>query len=143
MERFTTAHPDLAAQFTRTQAGELPQGLAGLVQDVAVDPKGMATRAASGKALNALSPALPELIGGSADLTPSNQTAIKDGGDFTPEARGSRYLRFGVREHAMGQILNGLALHGGLIPYGGTFWCSPITCARLSAWRPSCTTASS
>jgi transketolase len=65
--------------------------------------------------------ALPELIGGSADLTPSNQTAIKDAVDFTPEARGGRYLRFGVREHAMGAILNGLALHGGLIPYGGTF----------------------
>ncbi len=121
MERFAKAHPDLAMQFTRTQAGELPKGLAELVPEFAVDPKGMATRAASGKVLNALAPALPELIGGSADLTPSNQTAIKDGGDFAPEARGSRYLRFGVREHAMGQILNGLTLHGGLIPYGGTF----------------------
>ncbi len=121
MERYTKAHADLAAQFTRTQAGKLPDGLAAMIPAPAPDPKGMATRAASGKALNALAPALPELMGGSADLTPSNQTAIKDASDFTPEARGGRYLRFGVREHAMGQILNGLALHGGLIPYGGTF----------------------
>jgi transketolase len=121
MERYTKANADLAAQFARTQAGKLPNGLAALITAPAVDPKGMATRAASGKALNAVAAALPELIGGSADLTPSNQTAIKDAVDFTPEARGGRYLRFGVREHAMGAILNGLALHGGLIPYGGTF----------------------
>jgi transketolase len=121
MERYAKAHADLAAQFARTQAGELPGGLAGLMPAPVPDPKGIATRAASGKALNALAPVLPELIGGSADLTPSNQTAIKDAGDFTPAARGGRYLRFGVREHAMGGILNGIALHGGLIPYGGTF----------------------
>jgi transketolase len=121
MERYTKAHADLAAQFERTQAGKLPDGLAALIPAPAADPKGMATRAASGKALNALAPSLPELIGGSADLTPSNQTAIKDASDFSPEARGGRYLRFGVREHAMGAILNGIALHGGLIPYGGTF----------------------
>jgi transketolase len=121
MERYTEAHADLAAQFARTQAGKLPDGLAALIPAPAADPKGMATRAASGKALNALAPSLPELIGGSADLTPSNQTAIKDASDFSPEARGGRYLRFGVREHAMGAILDGIALHGGLIPYGGTF----------------------
>jgi transketolase len=121
MERYTKANADLAAQFARTQAGKLPDGLAALIPAPAADPKGMATRAASGKALNALAPSLPELIGGSADLTPSNQTAIKDASDFSPEARGGRYLRFGVREHAMGAILNGIALHGGLIPYGGTF----------------------
>jgi len=119
--KYAKEKPELAAQFERTQAGKLPANLAALLPAVPADPKGMATRAASGKALNAIAPALPELIGGSADLTPSNQTAIKDGGDFTPESRGNRYLRFGVREHAMGAILNGLALHGGLIPYGGTF----------------------
>jgi transketolase len=135
MERFAKSHPDLASQFTRTQAGKLPGGLAALAPEAPADPKGMATRAASGKVLNALAPALPELIGGSADLTPSNQTSIKDAGDFTPEARGGRYLRFGVREHAMGQILNGLSLHGGLIPYGGTPSVSPTTCARRSDWR--------
>ncbi len=121
MGRFAKAQPDLSAQFSRTQAGKLPDGLSKLLPAVGVDPKGVATRAAFGKALNALAPALPELIGGSADLTPSNQTAIKDAGDFTPEARGNRYLRFGVREHAMGSFLNGIRLHGGLIPYGGTF----------------------
>jgi transketolase len=121
LERYAKAYSGLAAQFARTQAGRLPDGLGALLPAAAVDPKGMATRAASGKALNAVAAALPELMGGSADLTPSNQTAIKDAADFTPEARGGRYLRFGVREHAMGAILNGLALHGGLIPYGGTF----------------------
>jgi len=121
MERYAKAQSQLSAQFSRTQAGNLPDGLSKLLPAVAVDPNGVATRAAYGKALNATATALPELIGGSADLTPSNQTAIKDAGDFTPEARGNRYLRFGVREHAMGQILNGIRLHGGLIPYGGTF----------------------
>jgi len=121
MGRFAKAQPELSAQFARTQSSKLPDGLAKLLPAVAADPKGVATRAAFGKALNATAPALPELIGGSADLTPSNQTAIKDAGDFTPEARGNRYLRFGVREHAMGSILNGIRLHGGLIPYGGTF----------------------
>jgi len=121
MQRYAKAHPEWGAQFTRTQAGKLPYGLEKLLPVVPADPKGVATRAAFGKALNATAGALPELIGGSADLTPSNQTSIKDGGDFTPEARGNRYLRFGVREHAMGAILNGIALHGGLLPYGGTF----------------------
>jgi transketolase len=121
MQRYAQAHPDRAAQFTRTQGGKLPYGLEKLLPMLPADPNGIATRAAYGKALNATAGALPELIGGSADLTPSNQTAIKDGGDFTPEARGNRYLRFGVREHAMGAILNGIALHGGLLPYGGTF----------------------
>jgi transketolase len=121
MQRYAKAQPERAAQFTRTQAGKLPYGLEKLLPMLPADPKGVATRAAFGKALNATAGALPELIGGSADLTPSNQTSIKDGGDFTPEARGNRYLRFGVREHAMGAILNGIALHGGLLPYGGTF----------------------
>ncbi|MBM3120787.1 MAG: transketolase, partial [Chloroflexi bacterium] len=121
MQRFAKAQPERAAEFARTQAGKLPYGLEKLLPMLPADPKGVATRAAYGKALNATAGALPELIGGSADLTPSNQTAIKDGGDFTPEARANRYLRFGVREHAMGAILNGIALHGGLLPYGGTF----------------------
>jgi transketolase len=119
--RFSKEKAELAAQFERALAGKLPANLASLAPVLPADPKGVATRAASGKALNAFAPALPELLGGSADLTPSNQTAIKDGGDFTPENRANRYLRFGVREHAMAAILNGLALHGGLIPYGGTF----------------------
>ncbi|MCJ7513984.1 MAG: transketolase [Anaerolineales bacterium] len=121
MAGYAQAYPELTAQFKRTQSGALPEGLAELIPAVPADPKGVATRAASGKALNALAPALPELIGGSADLTPSNQTLIKDSGDYTPDTPGNRYIRFGVREHAMASMINGIALHGGLIPYAGTF----------------------
>ncbi|MEW6568965.1 MAG: transketolase [Chloroflexota bacterium] len=121
MARYRQAHPELAAQFDRTQTSDLPRDLAAKVPAFEPDAKGIATRAASGKVLNALALSLPELMGGSADLTPSNQTAIKGEGHFSPEARYNRYLHFGVREHAMGAILSGMALHGGLIPYGGTF----------------------
>jgi transketolase len=81
----------------------------------------MATRSASGKVINALAPILPELIGGSADLTPSNNTWIKDSADFQKGTSAARNFHFGVREHGMGAIINGLAVHGGIIPYGGTF----------------------
>ncbi len=121
MARYRQTHPDLAVQFDRTQAGDLPDDVSLNVPPFDPDLKGIATRAASGKVLNALAPWLPELMGGSADLTPSNLTAIKGEGDFGPDARANRYLRFGVREHAMGAILSGIALHRGLIPYGGTF----------------------
>lgn len=87
----------------------------------ATDDKGIATRAASGQVLNALSDVLPQLCGGSADLTPSNNTWLKNSSAFQSESHGGRYLHFGVREHAMGAILNGLAYHGGFIPYGATF----------------------
>jgi transketolase len=119
--RYQQSFPDLAAQFERCQAGRLPEGLDDLVPFFPSDPKGFATRVSSGTVLNALAPALPELIGGSADLTGSNKTAITDEPPFTAKEREGRYLYFGVREHAMGSILSGLALHGGLIPYGGTF----------------------
>jgi transketolase len=85
------------------------------------DGKPIATRAAFGRSLNAVAPRLPTLVGGSADLTPSNNTAIQGAHDFQKGAWDGRYLRFGVREHAMGAILSGLALHGGVRPYGGTF----------------------
>ncbi len=81
----------------------------------------LATRKASGAVLNALAQALPTLIGGSADLAPSNVTLLKGFADFQRETPAGRNLRFGVREHTMGSILNGMALHGGLLPYGGTF----------------------
>jgi transketolase len=81
----------------------------------------MATRAASGEALNALAEQIPELIGGSADLTGSNKTRIESEPPFSVENRDARYIHFGVREHAMAAIMNGIALHGGLIPFGGTF----------------------
>ena len=82
----------------------------------------MATREASGKVLNAIVPHLPTMLGGSADLTPSNNTYVKSMGEFQANNRTGRYIRYGVREHAMGGIMNGLALTDGIIPYGGTFF---------------------
>jgi transketolase len=114
-------YPELAGEFERTQDGALPGGYVNNLPVFGADPKGMASRASSGKMLNALAPALPELIGGSADLTGSNKTDISGEQAFGPETRDARYIHFGVREHAMGAVLNGIALHGGLIPYGGTF----------------------
>ena len=110
-------------------AGELERRLRGELAadwdaDLAVftpDDGPIATRAASGKVLNAAAVKLPELMGGSADLAGSNNTDIDGEGDFESGAYGSRNLRFGIREHSMGAILNGMALHGGFIPYGGTF----------------------
>jgi transketolase len=81
----------------------------------------MATRVASGKALNALAARLPTVMGGSADLAPSTNTLLRNSGDFEADNYGGRNMRFGVREHAMGSIVNGMALHGGVIPYGATF----------------------
>ena len=85
------------------------------------DTKGMATRVASGKILNAIAGRMTNLMGGSADLAPSTKTLIDNEDDFQPPGFEGRNMRFGVREHAMGGILNGMALHGGLIPYGATF----------------------
>ena len=81
----------------------------------------MATRVASGKVLNAMAPKIANLIGGSADLAPSTKTLLSGETDYQAANYAGRNLRFGVREHAMGGILNGMALHGGLIPYGATF----------------------
>ncbi|MBX7222656.1 MAG: transketolase [Blastocatellia bacterium] len=122
-EAYRAAYPELAAEFEALQAGELP---AGWDTDLPVFPVGkdLATRQASGAALNALAPKLPFLIGGSADLAPSNETLIKGIGDFSSEHYENRNLRFGVREHGMGAALNGMALTAkGLRPYGATFLC--------------------
>jgi transketolase len=113
--------PEMGERFERTQRGDLPAGLELALPSFEADAKGMATRASSGKVLNALALELPELIGGSADLTGSNKTDIKGEPAYEQGREEARYLHFGVREHGMGAILNGLALHGGLIPYGGTF----------------------
>jgi transketolase len=118
-EDYRKRFPDLSGEFERRQNGILPNELK--VMEFDVDEKGMATRVSSGKTLNSLAPQLPELIGGSADLTGSNKTDIKGESAFSADHPSGRYLYFGVREHAMGAILNGIALHGGLIPYGGTF----------------------
>ncbi|MFZ9247892.1 MAG: transketolase, partial [Ilumatobacteraceae bacterium] len=119
---YRAKYPTEAAQFERQLRGELPQGWDANLPSYSADDKGLATRQHSYNCLNAIGPNLPELIGGSADLTHSNLTDIKGESGFQKGAEANRYLHFGVREHAMGAILNGLAYHGsGLVPYGGTF----------------------
>ncbi len=113
--------PQLAADWQRRQAGELPAGWDDNLPRYEPNPKGEATRNVSGAVINALAVRLPELIGGSADLAPSNKTLIKGSGDFQAGAYENRNLRFGVREHGMGGIVNGMMLHGGVRPYGATF----------------------
>jgi transketolase len=136
MIAYAQAFPGLAAEFKRRLAGDLPaSGLTGLPV-FAADPKGLATRKASEGVMQALAAQLPELVGGSADLNTSTFTWLKEGGDFeSPHAPADhvqgavgggwgydgRNVHFGVREHAMGAIVNGLARHGGFIPYGSTF----------------------
>ena len=110
-----------AAELERLIAGKLPEGWEKSLPTYTPEEKADATRNQSGKTLNALAGVLPELIGGSADLAPSNMTLLKSSGDFQKGHYENRNLRFGVREHGMGAICNGIALHGGLIPYGATF----------------------
>jgi transketolase len=120
MHLYREAEPRLAAEFDRRLAGSLPAGWDSNLPSF--EPGAMlATRGASGQVLNALAAPLTELMGGSADLAGSNKTLIADGGDFSRADRAGRNIHFGIREHAMGAVLNGMALHGGLRPYGGTF----------------------
>jgi len=114
-------HPELAAEFERRMAGRLPERWAEALPTFSAADGSMATREAGGKVLNALAETLPELMGGSADLAPSTKTLLEGYADFSAEDRAGRNLRFGVREHGMGSILNGMAYHGGFIPYGSTF----------------------
>ncbi len=114
-------NPELTKEFLRRMVGLLPDGWQKDLPVFSADKKGMGSRVASGKVINALAAKLPELMGGSADLTPSNDTWINGDTDFQPGHREGRYLHFGVREHAMGAILNGLATHKGIIPYGASF----------------------
>ncbi|MCK4724855.1 MAG: transketolase, partial [Anaerolineales bacterium] len=120
-QAYQTNYPDLAAEFLRRFSAELPPDWDSGLKLYPADTKGMATRAASGKAINALAAKLPELIGGSADLAPSNKTWIDGSPAFQKDSPEGRNLHFGVRENAMGSIVNGMAVFGGLIPYGGTF----------------------
>ncbi|MBP7227534.1 MAG: transketolase [Longilinea sp.] len=120
-QAYQAAEPALAAELKRRLSGQLPEGWQASLPTFPADDKGMATRAASGKALNALAAVLPELTGGSADLAPSTNTLLQGAGDFQADQRSGRNLRFGVREHGMGAAVNGMALHGGLIAYGATF----------------------
>jgi transketolase len=133
---YERAYPDLFQRWERQMKGALPVGWERALPDFPSDPKGIATRAAGGKVLNALAAQIPSLIGGSADLNPSTNTALKNRGNFQSPLpaektvqgaeRGSwdysgANIAFGVREHAMGSILNGIALHGGALPFGSTF----------------------
>ncbi|MCB9158528.1 MAG: transketolase [Caldilineaceae bacterium] len=117
---YAAAHPAAAAEFTRMMAGELPDGWE---EAIPVFPagKGDATRNSSGKVLNALAAVLPNMVGGSADLAGSNKTTISGQPFIDPESFAGPNVHFGVREHGMAGMLNGMALHGGLIPYGATF----------------------
>jgi transketolase len=118
---YREALPDLAIELERRINRQLPEDWESAIPVFPTDEKGMATRAASGKVLNALAKKIPELMGGSADLAPSNKTWINGQDAFQEGTRSARNMHFGVREHAMGAIVNGMAVHGGLIPYGGTF----------------------
>ena len=123
-EAFTAyqkAHPELAACWRQWTDSSLPESWEREMPFFDADTKGVATRVASGKILNAIAGRMTNLMGGSADLAPSTKTLIDNEGDFQPPGFEGRNMRFGVREHAMGAILNGMALHGGLIPYGATF----------------------
>ena len=122
MSSYRSSYPDEAAEFERMLKGELPEGWADSLPTYTSADKAIATRKHSQTTLNAIAPAVPELIGGSADLTHSNLTEIKVSGDFQHGQYENRNLRFGVREHGMGAICNGIALHNsGLIPYCATF----------------------
>jgi transketolase len=123
--RYREAHPELAAEFERRLAGDLPadwsQTCAGWVADVAAQGANLATRQASQKALERLGPVLPELVGGSADLTHSNLTHWSGSVSFSTERPDANSIAYGVREFGMAAINNGLALHGGFVPFGATF----------------------
>lgn len=117
---YASVHPDLAAEFERRIAGRLPQGWDRALP--AFEPgETMATRSASGAVLNAIATSVPELVGGSADLAPSTDTYLKGYSDIACEEFEGRNFHFGVREHAMGAVMNGIALHGGFRVFGGTF----------------------
>jgi transketolase len=136
MAQYRREYPEPAVELDRRIAGELPADWQKNLPTFPADPKGLATRAASGKVLGAIAPFLPELVGGSADLNPSTLTTLAGAGDFQspklqpPDRQGAvggawdysgRNIHFGVREHAMGAVMNGMAVHGGILPFGATF----------------------
>ena len=121
-QTFAHEHPDLAAEFLRVIDRQLPKGWDTDLPAFTPADGSMATRVASGKVIEILGSRLPEMMGGSADLGPSTHTKIDGAGSFEPEDWAGRNMHFGIRENSMGAILNGMALHSGLIPYGGTFF---------------------
>ena len=121
--KYAAAFPSLALEWERRMWGDLPEGWAEGLPTFSPEAGATATRSASGKVINAIAGKIPELAGGSADLSPSTDTVMKEAGEFLPDAApGGRNVHFGVREHGMGAALNGMARHGGVIPYGATFF---------------------
>jgi transketolase len=141
-ENYKRTYPDLAQELEDIRKGEFGEAWKQALPVFGAESGAMATREASGKVLNAIAPNLPTLIGGSGDLTPSNNTFLKGLPEFQAGVHTGRNFHFGVREHAMGSILNGLALTDGIIPYGGTFLIfsdymrPPIRLAALMGVRP-------
>ncbi|HVG29159.1 MAG TPA: transketolase [Pyrinomonadaceae bacterium] len=122
VERYARTHEEQGRAWQTLMRGDLPEGWEAKLPTFE-GAKAMATRSASGECINALAALIPALVGGSADLGPSNNTDIKDGGSFEADSYDGRIVHFGVREHAMGAALTGMSLNGGIIPYGGTFLC--------------------
>jgi transketolase len=121
MDAYRAANPEKGSELERRLTGKLPLNWKTILPDFPTDPKGMATRIASGKVINALATKIPELTGGSADLAPSTKTWIDGSPAFEADTLQGRNFHFGVREHAMGAVINGMAVHGGVIPFGATF----------------------
>jgi transketolase len=139
-DRVKAAPAELRSEFERRNDGKLPadwkKAIAAARAEFIASGKEMATRSASGAVLDHLAAAIPELLGGSADLTPSNNTKAKGMIEIKPGEYNGTYMHYGVREHGMAAAMNGIALHGGLIPYGGTFLCFSDYCRpsiRLAA----------
>jgi transketolase len=136
---YAEAHRELAAELEHALHAALPEGWDGDMPVFPPDARGMATREASGKVMNAIAPRLPQVTGGSADLDPSTMTYLEGLGDFQSDTPAGRNIHFGVREHAMGAIANGIAAHGGLLPFTATFLIfsdymrPPMRLAALSA----------
>jgi transketolase len=121
LETYTSQYPQLANELLRRMRGDLPEDWQKSIGTFPEDEKGIATRISSGKVMNGIAQKAPEFMGGSADLAPSNKTWLDGFQDFQADTPSGRNLHFGIREHAMGAIVNGMALHGGIIPYGATY----------------------
>ena len=120
-DKYRKTYPDLSVKFEQAVHGKPPQGWSSEIPLFKPEDGAIATRNASGKIMNVIAKALPNFMGGSADLSPSTMTTLNGLGDFNFETPAGRNIHFGVREHAMGAIVNGMSLHGGIIPYGSTF----------------------
>lgn len=141
-DQYRKAHAELAKEFELLKSGQLPEGWKDKLPVFKAEDGKLATRQASGKVLNAIADSLPTLMGGAADLSPSTETILKKYESFTPENYSGRNFHFGIREHAMGSVLNGMVMTPGIIPYGATFLIfseymrPPIRLAAIMKIRP-------